>query len=79
METPEFHHTTDHDFTDISSEKSRSYTFPNGVVTIDAPLYLAVSRGGHRLFDRYGQSHYVPSGWIKLTWTVYPGEPNFVK
>lgn len=79
METPEFTHTTSHKFEDISSEKYRTYIFPNGTVTIDKPLYLAVSRGGHRVFDGNGKSHYIPSGWINLSWEVFPGKPNFVK
>jgi hypothetical protein len=27
------------------------------------------SSGGHRIFSADGQSHYIPSGWIHLTWT----------
>jgi len=68
-------------FVDISSEAERTYEFPKGnKVVIDNPLRLNVSKsGGHRLFDESGRSHYIPSGWIHLSWTVRPGSPNFVK
>jgi hypothetical protein len=69
------------DFTDISSEASRTYNFgQKGFVKITNPLYLSVSSsGGHRIFSADGQSHYIPSGWIHLSWTVHDGNPNFVK
>lgn len=68
------------EFTDISSEGSRVYTFPNGSVTILRPLYLNVSpSGGHRVFSIDGLSWYIPPGWISLTWKARKGKPNFVK
>lgn len=69
------------EFVDISSEHYRTYTFPGGrSVTIDEPLKLNVSdSGGHRIFDRQGLSHYVPPGWLQLTWEAKPGRPHFVK
>lgn len=68
-----------HKFSDISSELRRTYDYGHGKeVTIDLPLKLAVTKGGHRLFDSDGNSHYVPSGWIHLYWQVKDGQPNFV-
>ena len=67
-------------FVDISSEKYRTYVFRTGdEVTIENPIYLSVSAGGHRLFDAAGVSHYIPKGWIHLKWEPKPGQPNFVK
>jgi len=66
------------EFKDISSEVSRSYHFSAQIVTIADPLWLHVSdSGGHRIFDASGISHYIPSGWVHLEWTVKPGSPNF--
>lgn len=69
------------EFTDISSEQAREYTFPDGtIVRIENPLQLNVSEsGGHRIFDAFGSSHYIPKGWIHLQWWVFPDKPNFVK
>lgn len=69
-----------HLFTDISSEAFRQYHFPDGSrVEINYPTHLSVSKsGGHRLFDRAGNSHYVPSGWIHLMWRARDGHANFV-
>lgn len=69
------------EFSDISSEASRQYRFADDtVVWIDAPLKLNVSAsGGHRLFDASGASHYIPSGWVHLSWRAKDGAPHFVK
>jgi hypothetical protein len=68
-------------FVDVSSEAERTYHFTGGdAVKIREPQRLHVSdSGGHRLFDAAGQSHYIPSGWLRLTWTAKPGAPHFVK
>ena len=70
-------------FTDISTEMWREYVFmQNGVkhvVRIDYPLYLNVSKTGHRVLDAQGVSHYIPKGWIHLLWEVSEGCPHFVK
>jgi hypothetical protein len=75
----EFKNGTDLKFADISSEKYREYVFPVGVVRIENPLQLNVSKNGHRVFDAQGVSHYIPQGWIHLKWEVKEGKPNFVK
>lgn len=67
------------EFKDISAEKKRTYDFGDGVtVVIDQPLKINVSdSGGHRIFDAYGDSHYIPAGWIHLRWTAKHGAPHF--
>lgn len=69
------------EFTDISSEHYREYNFgQQGFVRIREPKKLHVSAsGGHRIWDGNGVSHYIPTGWIELTWKAKEGEPNFVK
>ena len=80
-EAPSFNNATDLDFTDISSEQWREYRFLGGeTIRIEAPQMLNVSEsGGHRIFDGLGVSHYIPAGWIHLSWLVKEGSPNFVK
>lgn len=71
---------TNLEFSDISSEKYRSYTFPEGEVVINNPVHLNVSEsGGHRILDNSNISHYIPPGWIHLQWEAKEGCPNFVK
>lgn len=76
-----FKNSTELEFTDISNELYRTYTFfENQDITIKQPLRLHVSEsGGHRVFDSSGISHYIPAGWIHLKWEVSEGSPNFVK
>lgn len=76
-----FNNATDLEFTDISSELWREYRFLGGeTIRIDAPQWLNVSESrGHRIFDAEGISHYIPAGWIHLSWKVRDGAPNFVK
>jgi hypothetical protein len=76
-----FNNATDLEFTDISSEQWREYRFLGGeTVRIEAPHRLNVSdSGGHRILDGQGVSHYIPAGWIQLSWQVKDGAPNFVK
>lgn len=80
-QAPKFENATDLEFEDISSERYREYRFLGGdVVRIDRPLKLNVSEsGGHRIFDGQGTSHYIPAGWIHLSWVARDGEPSFVK
>lgn len=69
------------EFTDISSEQYRIYEFNNGkTIMISEPLRLNVSKnGGHRLYDGSGVSHYIPQGWVHISWKAKPNQPNFVK
>lgn len=77
---PTFKNGSDLEFSDISSEAWREYRFANGAtVRIDNPLKLNVSdSGGHRVFDAQNRSHYIPVGWLHLSWEAKPGEANFV-
>lgn len=70
---------SDNKFVDISSEMYRSYQFPDHVVRIEKPQYLAVTAGGHRLLDAEQVSHYIPKGWVHLEWKAYQDKPHFVK
>lgn len=68
------------DFIDISSEEYREYNFgSDGFVKIRNPMKLHVSENGHRIFSANGDSHYIPKGWICLTWKSKNGCPHFVK
>jgi len=67
------------DFADISNEEYRSYEFANGgIVTIHEPVKLNVKRkpegDSHRIIDAAGVSHYIPAGWIHLSWRGKNGE-----
>jgi len=77
----EFKNDSGLDFSDISSEEYRVYEFSNGkTVHIHNPLRLNVSKsGGHRVFDSNGISHYIPQGWVHLSWKAREGQPHFVK
>jgi hypothetical protein len=71
---------TEVNFNDISTEQYRVYIFANGEVKITEPLFLYVSKsGGHRLVDKAGFSHYIPTGWLHLYWLPKEGSPAFVK
>lgn len=78
---PSFRNESGLEFSDISSEEWREYRFPGGdVIKIDRPLKLHVSESrGHRIFDAEGRSHYIPWGWIHLSWGAKDGAPNFVR
>jgi hypothetical protein len=59
-------------FADISQEAWRTYHFPTGDTTILFPVKLNVKRkkegDSHRIIDADGVSHYVPAGWLRLSW-----------
>jgi hypothetical protein len=77
----EFRNASKAEFSDLSSETYREYSFARDgktvKVRIDNPLKLAVSQNGHRVFDAAGVSHYIPSGWHHLQWEVKEGKPHF--
>jgi|SaaInlV_100m_DNA_5_1039725.scaffolds.fasta_scaffold23832_2 hypothetical protein len=62
------------DWIDISSEYWRTYLFPDGTtVKVDSPQYLHVSEsGGHRIYDKGGESWYINSGWVAIKWKAQP-------
>jgi hypothetical protein len=67
------------EFNDISDEVRRQYDFHGGEsVVLESPLKLNVSEsGGHRILTADGVSHYIPAGWIHLSWTVKEGAEHF--
>lgn len=64
---------------DISEEEVRVYRFPgDNSIAINNPVALAInSRGSHRIIDSEGISHYIPAGWVLLSWKVKAGRPYF--
>ena len=64
-------------FYDISLEVERTYIFPGGhEYVIENPLAVAVKKppiafggGAHRVVDKLGNPHYIPAGWIAITWS----------
>lgn len=75
----ELNNTSKNEFVSISSEEYRVYEFADREVRIEAPLYLSVNANGHRLLDANGISHYIPKGWVHLSWKAKTGAPHFVK
>lgn len=71
---------TEHKFTDISSEEWREYKTPFGTYRIENPVQLATTENGHRVLDAAGVSHYVDirQGFF-LSWKAKEGKPHFVK
>lgn len=67
-------------FNSIEAEKYRKYEWSDGsVVRIILPVALHVSKsGGHRIMDIEGVSHYIPAGWVHLTWETKDGHPAFL-
>ncbi len=66
-------------FKDISKETSRTYHYPGVKQTIESPSFLNVGKnGGHRILDESGEAHYIPKGWIRLSWKTKEGKPHFI-
>lgn len=71
----------------LESEEYREYEFPGGgVIRIAEPVALSlttlgcppgVAGGSHRIVDAAGRSHYIPRGWLQLTWEARGGSPHF--
>ena len=58
-------------------ESKRVYRFPKGeFVEINEPQLLIITENGHRLLSKDGVSHYIPYGWIELSWENI-GERSF--
>jgi hypothetical protein len=64
------------EFTDISSEEWRSYTFIGDEgqheEKIENPQYLSRSASGHYILDINGVMHFIPIGWVHLKWKADP-------
>ncbi len=69
-------------FHDISAETWREYKYPDGTkVRIERPAAVAFSDkhrafggNGHRIVDLDATAHYIPAGWVHLTWQVKENE-----
>jgi len=72
----ELKNNTNLEFIDISSEEWRAYEWAEEEVIINKPQWLAITDSGHRILDGEGISHYIPKGWIHLSWE---GNPHFVR
>lgn len=68
---------------DLSDEKFRIYHFPGGnSYRVGRPKKLyAKASGSHRVIaesvDGKKVSHYIPSGWIAISWEVRDGQDPF--
>jgi hypothetical protein len=52
-------------------EQNRTYTFPNGSVTIQNVVSINVSKSGtHRINTKDGGKHIIPPGWIHIQFTA---------
>lgn len=72
-----FHNASERQFVSIEGETRRTYNFGEGVtVTIDGPRELHRSDSGHYVFDSNGVMHFIPHGWIELTWEVVDSGPH---
>jgi hypothetical protein len=62
----------------IDNEKYRTYHFAIGDYTIIEPVKLNVKRkpegDSHRVLDAKNIAHYVPAGWLAITWEGKNGE-----
>jgi len=69
-------------WSDISTEEYREYLFRNGqIIRVNHPLQLQLGStiegrvGGpsHVITARDGMGHYIPAGWLLLSWKAKPG------
>ena len=48
-------------------EQNRTYTFPNGTVSLEGIVDINVSKSGtHRINTKDGKKHIIPPGWIHI-------------
>lgn len=65
-------------FTDISHQMDRTYHYENSEQSISEPAFLNIGKqGGHNILDEQGMSHYIPKGWLRVSWKTKEGQPNF--
>lgn len=63
---------------DISKEEWRQYDVVSGdyliFQKINNPVAISytATEGAHRIVDSTGVAHYIPTGWIQLTWKSDP-------
>jgi len=62
-------------------EEVRQYIFKEGYVVINEPRWLYVNRQpeghSHYIIDAEGESHYIPIGWLAISFTPTEGYLNF--
>ena len=55
------------EFTEITGEKSRTYTYPSGKITVDGVARICVRpSGNHRLETSDGKKLIVAAGWLAI-------------
>ena len=79
-------------FGNIDNEVFRVYVFPPTrvgepnneyrveepeAINFKAPVGTWVAGGSHRVVDKAGRAHYIPSGWIAMYWDKPKGEKPF--
>ena len=67
------------EWVDISEEKYREYLYPDGeVIRIDAPVAISFSERGHRIYNKAGQSYYIPKIFLAIRWVGWEeGEATY--
>jgi hypothetical protein len=67
------------EFVDISMEQDRTYrVLGDEEIYISRPQWLHVSKSGHYVLDYNETMHFIPNGWIELSWRPKPGNPHIV-
>jgi hypothetical protein len=65
-------------FLDISNQKTRTYNYgENKIVVIENPQWLNIDKTGHRVVDLAEVAHFLPEGWIEITWEAKDGSELF--
>lgn len=53
-------------FTRVQEQK-RTYTFPNGSITLEGVTGISISKSGtHRINTSDGKKHIIPTGWLHI-------------
>jgi hypothetical protein len=61
---------------DITGRKWREYEFAEKTIRIEQTVALNVSAsGGHRIVDANNVGHYIPAGWLHISWEAEDGGP----
>lgn len=68
---------------DITTEDSRTYTYPSGaqfVIANPETLHIIEDDRGvtHRVIDTSGRTHRPERGWVGISWIAKDGAPKFV-
>ena len=64
---------------DLTTEANRTYHYPAGDFTIEAPQKLTVTdTGSHRVVAEDGRTYRPERGWLAISWLPREGKPAFV-